>query len=49
LFTFRYICVGTVQIRIRYARGIRRVWYIVVSRGGIIATSEAEEYKKPDN
>jgi len=34
---------GTVQIHIRHAGGVRRVRYVVVSRGGAVATAEAEE------
>lgn len=25
------------------------MWHVVVSRGGTVATSEAEEHKEPDN
>lgn len=41
--------IGTIQVCVRHARGVRGVRYVVVSRGGIIATSEAEEHKEPDN
>lgn len=39
---------GTVQIHIRHAGGVRGVRHLVVSRGGVVATAEAEERKEPD-
>lgn len=45
----RLFITGTIQIRVRHARGVCRVRYVVVSRGGIIATSEAKEHKEFDN
>lgn len=44
-----HLYIGTVQICVRHARGVRCVRYIMVSRGGIIASSKAEKRKKPDN
>lgn len=40
---------GTVQIHLRYARGIRRVRSVLVPGGGTVATLEAEERKEPHN
>lgn len=41
--------VGTVQIYIRHVRGVCRVRYFVVSRGGVVTAPEAKEHKESHN
>ena len=47
--TFHCHFTGTIQIRVRHARGVRGVRHLVVPGLGVVAASQAEEREKPDN